>query len=811
MYSDSRSSVHNHGQSPMELVLSRFDNPIPDGQGFKVICPAHDDTNPSLRISEGNDGKVLVRCWAGCTTAAIVEALGLTMADLFPKSDLHQVASRSAQKPVRSTPAFATADAALRDYERRMGPCAASWEYHDRDNRLVGIVARWNGADGKKQIRPISLNGTEWTQEGMPEPRPLFRLPELLQTQQRIFVPEGEKCVEAMRSVGLVATTSPHGAQSAAKADWSVLAGKPEVVILPDCDDAGEKFAADVLGQLSRLSPRPAVRILRLTGLSKGGDIADWIEERDATEPDALREQIDAMADAAEVVEFNSVDSVYSVYAPDEWSEPIPLANGNVPRFPIEAIPEVARIFLQQLAEFTQTPADLAAGMWMVATAICLQKRFVVQPARGWVEQLSLFFMGLMEPANRKSAVLSEIASPLRRWEAEELARMGPAIRAAKSSAEVRIKQRARLVDDAAKAPHGNDREMLVRELQHLDEEIAANPIPVEPRLLADDITPENLATKMAQNNGRMGVLTAEGDLSDIMGGRYSAGPNLGIFLKGHSGDEVRVDRGNRPSELIQSPALSLGFCFQSEVLRGLMEQKQFRGRGMLGRYLYSIPESTLGRRKINPAEVDAEVRSGYESLMRSLLSIQTPQDEQGEWIPRIINLSSPATEVFTEFRQRIESSLGEFGELGGISDWAGKLPGAVARIAGLFHVVEHCHSGGVPDSIHVSTMRSAIQIGEYFIGHATTAFAIMGRDESTAMAEHILRVIQKSGWKEFTRQQLHQVVRRRVTIPDELDGPLRKLTDHGFVREVPQRKEGSGRKPSPRYEVNPQIITDDR
>ena len=132
--------------------------------------------------------------------------------------------------------------------------------------------------------------------------------------------------------------------------------------------------------------------------------------------------------------------------------------------------------------------------------------------------------MGVMEPANRKSAVVSEIASPLRRWEAHELERMGPAIRAAKSSAEVRMKQRARLVDEAAKAVHGNDRDMLVRELQALDEEIAANPIPVEPRLLADDITPENLATKMTQNNGRMGVLTAEGDLFDIMSGRYPAG-----------------------------------------------------------------------------------------------------------------------------------------------------------------------------------------------------------------------------------------------------------------------------------------------
>ena len=105
---------------------------------------------------------------------------------------------------------------------------------------------------------------------------------------------------------------------------------------------------------------------------------------------------------------------------------------------------------------------------------------------------------------------------------------------------------------------------------------------------------------------------------------------------------------------------------------------------------------------------------------------------------------SLTATELFTEFRQRIESPLGEFGELGGISDWAGKLPGAVARIAGLLHVAEYGLSGAIPDSISMSTMRSAIQIGEYFIGHATIAFAIMGRDESTAMAEHILRVIQK-------------------------------------------------------------------
>jgi len=797
--------------TPLELLLSKLQNPRHDGSGFTACCPAHDDHKPSLRISEANDGKVLLKCWAGCSTPAIVAALGLTMPDLFPKAGRHCNAPRSAQKPSKSKPVFVTANAALCDYESRMGQCADSWEYRDRDGRLVGVVARWNKANGDKQYLPVSLSGSAWKQEGMAKPRPLYRLPELIQAHGRVYVPEGEKCVEVMRSLGLVATTSPNGSQSAGMADWSVLIGKPEVIVMPDNDDAGEKFVADVIGLLSKLSPKPDVRILRLGGLPEKGDIADWIEQRDAVENDDLRKQIEAMADDAEIVrevlaDGDSVDSVNSVYTPEQWPELIPLTEGTVAGFPIHAIPAVVRGYIQQLAEFTQTPVDLAAGMWMAASAICLQKRFVVQPVRGWKEQLSLFFMGVMEPANRKSAVVSDIASPLRRWEATELDRMGPAIRAAKSAAEVRIKQRARLVDDAAKALDGNDREMLVRELQHLDEEISADPIPVEPRLLADDITPENLATKMSQNHGRMGVLTAEGDLFDIMSGRYSGNPNLGIFLKGHAGDEVRVDRGNRPSELIQSPALSLGFCVQPEVLRGLMEQKRFRGRGMLGRNLYSIPESTLGRRKITPAEVDVQGRADYESLMRTLLEIRTPEDDRGEWKARVLNLSASATEAFTEFRERMEVSLGEFGELGTISDWAGKLPGAVARIAGIFHVVDHARFCEIPDEISGDTMESAIQVGEYFISHAEVAFAIMGRDESTAMAEHILRTIQKSDWQDFTRQQLHQLVRRRVNTPDELDLPLRKLSDHGFIRLVPQQRKGAGRKPSPRFEVNPRM-----
>jgi len=53
------------------------------GDGYIARCPAHDDRTPSLSISKGEDGRILLHCWAGCATAAVLAALNLTWADLF--------------------------------------------------------------------------------------------------------------------------------------------------------------------------------------------------------------------------------------------------------------------------------------------------------------------------------------------------------------------------------------------------------------------------------------------------------------------------------------------------------------------------------------------------------------------------------------------------------------------------------------------------------------------------------------------------------------------------------------------------------
>ena len=112
----------------------------------------------------------------------------------------------------------------------------------------------------------------------MPAPRPLYRLPDL-KDASRVYVAEGEKTVDAARSIGLTATTSAHGSKSPHKTDWSPLSGK-ECVILPDNDDAGLDYASGVTELLLQLAPVPLIKVVELPGLPPGGDIVDFIASR---------------------------------------------------------------------------------------------------------------------------------------------------------------------------------------------------------------------------------------------------------------------------------------------------------------------------------------------------------------------------------------------------------------------------------------------------------------------------------------------------------------------------------------------------
>jgi KaiC/GvpD/RAD55 family RecA-like ATPase len=280
---------------PIEQLLTALPSAKRNGSGWHAKCPAHDDKRPSLSISQGDDGRVLVNCHAGCTATAIISALGMTMRDLMPDGNNGNggTASYAAARPART---FPTAQAAIAELEKRHGGHVARWTYHDIDGKPIGVVVRWEKSGGK-DIRPVSHNGSGWIIGGLPAPRPLYHLPDLADAD-RVFITEGEKAADAAWLIGLTATTSPHGSKSAGKADWGPLAGK-QVFVLPDNDPAGQRYADDVVRCLGKLTPAPTVKIVTLPNLPAGGDVVDYTDSRDCVESADIRAEIEALADAA--------------------------------------------------------------------------------------------------------------------------------------------------------------------------------------------------------------------------------------------------------------------------------------------------------------------------------------------------------------------------------------------------------------------------------------------------------------------------------------------------------------------------------
>jgi putative DNA primase/helicase len=175
----------------------------------------------------------------------------------------------------------------------------ALWKYYDWKRNLLFAVGRWNGPAGKKaKILPISwirdASGVErFAFKHQPSPRPLYGLPELSERPNAsVVVVEGEKSAEAAKAVfpSSVVVTSPGGSNAALRADWTPLAGRSRVLIWPDLDAPGIKYATIVANILVDLGI-PEVLIVDAQRLGQvdssgnrretipGWDVADAISE----------------------------------------------------------------------------------------------------------------------------------------------------------------------------------------------------------------------------------------------------------------------------------------------------------------------------------------------------------------------------------------------------------------------------------------------------------------------------------------------------------------------------------------------------
>jgi putative DNA primase/helicase len=209
---------------------------------FKCCCPAHEDRTPSLSVSE-RDGKILVKCFAGCAQGDVIDALKAL--DLWE------------QKPLKTTA------------KRHLGPIIAEYVYTDELHRPLIRVTRHI----PKDFCQWSPNATGGWRAGIGDSwRPLYRLPEVIEGAI-VFIVEGEKDVEALRSHGFVATCNLMGAGKWCTEYNEVFRGKT-VMIIPDRDEPGMAHAMTILAGV-----KPFAADVVLVDLESAKDASEWFEQ----------------------------------------------------------------------------------------------------------------------------------------------------------------------------------------------------------------------------------------------------------------------------------------------------------------------------------------------------------------------------------------------------------------------------------------------------------------------------------------------------------------------------------------------------
>ena len=482
-----------------------------------------------------------------------------------------------------------------------------------------------------------------------------------------------------------------------------------------------------------------------------------------------------------------------------EWEPPIPLSDApSVPQFPLASLPYTLRTFAAAVAESTQTPVDMAALFALGACSIVLARR--VYGYAWWKEPVNLYQAVAMDPANRKSSVIAAAMAPILAVESEDRTRLAPEIRIATIRGDVYAARTKTAQAKAEKAKGEAEMETCIREAAECAAARDALVIPTPLRYIGDDVTPEKLVGLMAEQGERFAIVSAEGGPFDMMAGRYSDVPNLEIVLKGHAGDPVRVDRIGRASQAMNCPALSYCLAIQPDVVRGLADKPGFRGRGLLARFLFSIPQTRIGSREVDTKEVPETVRRDYDALVRGLIAMPLPAPA-----PSVL-LSHPARERLVAFSKALEPRLGPGGDLNHMSDWAGKLAGAVLRIATIFHLIERVNVPNAWDErISVGTLDDAMKIGEYLTEHAQAAFGLMGADPTRIAAGHLLAWVKVKGGTEFRERDALRGCRRFHDLA-ALRAALAVLIEHGYVRRIaePKQPKKRGKPQSILYSVNP-------
>jgi hypothetical protein len=681
--------------TPVETLLAKLTGVKKAGNGWSARCPAHDDQRASLSIAQGDDGRALVTCHAGCDTSAILASLGLKLVDLFPARS--GPTSKAKGKAKTGGRTFAMARDAVAELERRNGKPSCLWTYANALGEPVGVVVRFDKPEGK-EYRPVARHGDIWRIEAMPDPRPLYHQADLASVP-RVVICEGEKAADAARSLGFIGTTSAGGSQAAGKTDLRPLAGK-EIWILPDNDNPGRKYAETVAGILAQLTPAPVVRIVELPGLPDRGDIVDWIGAHgDAAEPDAMRAEIEALAQTVEPWRPGDADDL--TYRP----------------FPLNSLPEPIRGFVDAGARAIGCYLEYLALPLLIAITAAIGNTRRLELKRGWSVPPILWGAIVGESGTAKSPAFRLVMRPVRERQRKALERHAEAMKQYEADLGRWEKDIAAWKRDKGAAS---------------DPPAKPDP-PQAERFIVSDTTVEALSAILLANP--RGLLLARDELAGWIGsfdrhaGKGKASADSANWLSMVNAERIIVDRKTGVPRTIYVPQAAV--CVSGGIQPAILQRAlglEHRESGLAARLLLTCPPRKA--KHWTEADIDPSAEAELVRLFDRLYELQPITGDDDEPRPVVVSLSADAKAAWkTYYNAHNIEQADKTGDMASV--WS-KLEEYAARLALVVHFIRW--AAGDPnltnsDIVDADSMNAGITLAKWFKHEARRVYMML--DES--------------------------------------------------------------------------------
>jgi len=501
-----------------------------------------------------------------------------------------------------------------------------------------------------------------------------------------------------------------------------------------------------------------------------------------------------------------------------DWDDPISLlAVPDPPRFPVPALSAALEQLVLCASEAIQVPVDLASFVALGVLAASVGNRITVRVRDDYSEYLNLYQMVALDSGERKSSLLTLLRAPVERFERSCQERWTQSVCRANRERQLLEKQRDRLMRDFHQGKPEGPRDELNEQLDRLDSELEKLGSPAVPRVLFENVTPEEQVSLLSRQGGQLAAIDSDLDFKTMMGIRYGgrAGQNISILLKAYSGEDLRLDRVSRGSVHVRRPLLTLILPVQPHVMAEFLANEEVIDRGLAARFLFSVPPGIAGYRHYDPPPdpIPQEVLEGFYTTVTQLLAFSRPGIATKEPSPPAeLRLSTGATEAYQRYAAACERELRLVGRLGASSlrAWGARLAAHAIKIAGLLHL----SGAGEPLSmlsvpISAGTMDAAIEICRYAEVHAKIAFGKSGFDKTTRFANRVLASLAENWTSGMTASDIFNKLRCSDFDDMEAFWPiLHKLEEHGMIQFalVPPSGPKGGRKRSPKLELHPAL-----